>query len=62
MKDTAFIGNDINDIALMKEVGYPFCPSDAHRDVFEYAQSLENTGRQGYSQRIKVIRLKKKLK
>jgi YrbI family 3-deoxy-D-manno-octulosonate 8-phosphate phosphatase len=28
-----FIGNDINDKEVMKFVGYPLCPSDAHRSI-----------------------------
>jgi len=47
MEDVAFIGNDINDIALMDRVGYAFCPKDAHKDVFEYAHKLETKGGKG---------------
>lgn len=47
MEDTAFIGNDINDIELMDRVGFAFCPSDAHKDVFKYAHILEAKGGKG---------------
>lgn len=29
MADIAFIGDDVNDLALLREVGWSFCPSDA---------------------------------
>jgi 3-deoxy-D-manno-octulosonate 8-phosphate phosphatase (KDO 8-P phosphatase) len=28
-----YIGNDINDLEIMKVVGYPICPSDAYKEV-----------------------------
>lgn len=34
----AFMGNDVMDLPLLKNVGYPACPSDAHIDVLDYVQ------------------------
>tara|TARA_B100002052_G_C15360506_1_gene366590 strand:+ start:60 stop:530 length:471 start_codon:yes stop_codon:yes gene_type:complete len=28
-----FVGNDVNDIEVMKSVGHPVCPSDAHKSI-----------------------------
>ena len=47
LSQTAFIGNDINDLDLLKAVGYPFCPSDAHPDVLEFAYILKQAGGRG---------------
>lgn len=33
LKKTVYIGNDINDLEVMKLVGIPVCPADAHQDV-----------------------------
>lgn len=30
-----FVGNDLNDKAVMQAVGYPICPSDAHNEIKE---------------------------
>lgn len=30
LKDVLYIGNDLNDFLVMKQVGYTACPSDAH--------------------------------
>ena len=32
-KDVLYIGNDINDLDIMKMVGHPYCPSDAHGSI-----------------------------
>lgn len=32
-----YIGNDINDLEVMKIVGYPVAPADAHPDITEIA-------------------------
>jgi len=32
-KDVLYIGNDINDLDIMKMVGHPYCPSDAHESI-----------------------------
>ena len=33
LKRVAYIGNDLNDLDVMKLVGFPFCPSDACAEV-----------------------------
>jgi len=33
LSDVAYIGDDINDIELLKAVGYSACPADAHKSV-----------------------------
>lgn len=37
-RDTVYVGNDVNDLAVMRMVGLPACPSDAHPRVLEVAQ------------------------
>lgn len=33
MARTAFVGNDVNDLPALQEVGWPLCPEDAHPDI-----------------------------
>ena len=33
LEDVVYIGNDLNDIEVMKIVGYPLCPLDAYDEV-----------------------------
>lgn len=33
LKDVVYVGNDLNDLQVMKSVGYPVCPSDACKEV-----------------------------
>ncbi len=33
LKNVVYIGNDLNDLEVMKNVGYPICPSDACKEV-----------------------------
>ena len=40
LDEVAFIGDDINDIKLLKEVGYSACPVNAPDYVKEYAQHI----------------------
>lgn len=37
LADVMYVGNDINDLDCLKEVGLPVVVSDAHPDVLEYA-------------------------
>ena len=37
LSKVVFIGNDLNDLEVMKIVGYPVAPSDAHPSVLEIA-------------------------
>jgi YrbI family 3-deoxy-D-manno-octulosonate 8-phosphate phosphatase len=35
-----FVGNDINDLAVMNYVGYTVAPSDAHKEIKEIAKAI----------------------
>ena len=37
LEETAFVGNDINDLACMRAVGLPMVVADAHPDVIPFA-------------------------
>ena len=51
--DVAYVGNDINDLEVMKLVGMTFCPADAHSSIKEIAQYiLESKGGEGVSREI----------
>ena len=51
--DVAYVGNDINDLEVMKLVGTTFCPSDAHVSIKEISQYiLESKGGDGVSREI----------
>jgi 3-deoxy-D-manno-octulosonate 8-phosphate phosphatase (KDO 8-P phosphatase) len=39
--DMVYVGDDVFDIGIMKEVGYPFCPSDSPKGVKEYCVVLK---------------------
>ena len=39
----AFVGNDINDIGVMRVAGFSLCPSDSYRAVQEVADYVLNT-------------------
>ena len=43
LDETCFIGNDINDLEVMKEVGYSICPADASKEVKEISTTLLTT-------------------
>jgi 3-deoxy-D-glycero-D-galacto-nononate 9-phosphatase len=48
MKDVAFIGDDLNDIPLLKEVGYPAVPANAPDYVKKYSKfELSKSGGEG---------------
>jgi 3-deoxy-D-manno-octulosonate 8-phosphate phosphatase (KDO 8-P phosphatase) len=38
LKNTAFMGNDINDLECMKIVGLPVCVADSHKSVLKAAR------------------------
>ena len=40
LRETIFLGNDINDKAAMLLVGNKFCPSDAHDDIIQIADHI----------------------
>ncbi|MBW5448503.1 HAD hydrolase family protein [Cohnella sp. CFH 77786] len=46
--EVAYIGDDINDIKIMKRCGVAICPSDAHHSVIEFADwVLKSKGGEG---------------
>ena len=38
LEETAFLGNDVNDSAVLKAVGFPAVVADAHPDVVSFAR------------------------
>jgi len=38
LKKVLYIGNDINDLEVMKTVGYPIAPQDAHKEIKKIAK------------------------
>jgi YrbI family 3-deoxy-D-manno-octulosonate 8-phosphate phosphatase len=40
IKETLYIGNDINDIEAMLSVGFPVCPSDAYPEIKKIAKLI----------------------
>ena len=38
--EVAYIGNDINDFEVMKQVGMTFCPADAHESIKQISQYI----------------------
>ena len=47
LEEIAYVGDDINDIDVLKSVGHAFCPSDANEKVKEVATQLEAKGGEG---------------
>ena len=39
-KKITYVGNDINDLQVMKLVGYTYCPADAHPMIKEISQHI----------------------
>ena len=53
MSDVAYVGNDINDLEVMKLVGITFCPADAHVSIKEISHYiLKSKGGDGVSREI----------
>ena len=53
LSDVAYVGNDINDLEVMKLVGITFCPADAHVSIKEISQCiLSSKGGNGVSREI----------
>ena len=53
LSDVAYVGNDINDLEVMKLVGTTFCPSDAHVSIKDISQCiLDSKGGEGVSREI----------
>ena len=50
LSDVAYVGNDINDLEVMKLVGTTFCPADAHTSIKEISHCiLASKGGEGVS-------------
>lgn len=43
LKDVVYVGNDLNDLQVMKSVGYPVCPSDACKEVRAISKIILST-------------------
>ena len=53
LSDVAYVGNDINDLEVMKLVGITFCPADAHVSIKEISHYiLKSKGGDGVSREI----------
>ena len=53
LSNVAYIGNDINDLDVMKLVGTTFCPEDAHVSIKEFSQFiLSSKGGDGVAREI----------
>ena len=53
LRDVAYVGNDINDLEMMKLVGTTFCPADAHTSIKEISHCiLASKGGEGVSHEI----------
>ena len=40
LNEVAYVGNDINDLEVMKLVGYTYCPADAHHMIKKISQHI----------------------
>ena len=53
LSEAAYVGNDINDLEVMKLVGTTFCPADAYTSIKEISQCiLTSKGGEGVSREI----------
>jgi 3-deoxy-D-manno-octulosonate 8-phosphate phosphatase (KDO 8-P phosphatase) len=53
LSNVGYVGNDINDLEVMKLVGTTFCPVDAHVSIKEISQYiLDSKGGEGVSREI----------
>jgi 3-deoxy-D-manno-octulosonate 8-phosphate phosphatase (KDO 8-P phosphatase) len=53
LSNVAYVGNDINDLEVMKMVGTTFCPADAHVSIKVISQYvLDTKGGEGVSREI----------
>ena len=53
LSDVAYVGNDINDLEVMKLVGTTFCPADAYSSIKEISQFiLSSKGGEGVAHEI----------
>ena len=49
LRDVCFVGDDINDVELLRAVGYPCCPPNARQEVLDMPgiRVLKTPGGQG---------------
>ena len=62
LNHVAYVGNDINDLEVLKLVGTSFCPADAHQDVLEISSFiLQTKGGEGVIRELydKILEIKK---
>ena len=43
LSKVAYVGNDINDLEVMKLVGTTFCPADAHKSIKHISKHILET-------------------
>lgn len=43
LSEVMFLGNDLNDIPVMRQVGFPVCPADAYNEIKETAKLILKT-------------------
>ena len=39
-KNVLYVGNDLNDIDVMEQVGFPICPADAHKQIIKLCSHI----------------------
>ena len=42
LNNVVYIGNDINDLEVMLNVGYPVCPADAYEEIRKVSKLILN--------------------
>lgn len=52
LRDVLYVGNDLNDVELLKRVGFPYCPRDSHPRVKRLAKVLTCKGGEGVAREI----------
>jgi len=40
LKETLYIGNDLNDLEAMQFIGFPVCPNDAYKEIREISKLI----------------------
>ena|SRR5579862_7094840 len=47
-----YVGNDLNDLSVMRIVGHPFCPADSHPAILSFSRRLQSRGGEGVAREI----------
>lgn len=59
LQQTLYVGNDVNDLAVLKSTGYSVCPSDAHPEILAIADYVTKAkGGEGVIREISDLMLK----